>query len=50
MATPIELEQQRQEEAAAAEKQTLAANQKSVEKNQIQPKINEPAQRQENKR
>jgi len=36
MATPIELEQQRQEEAAAAEKQTLAANQKSVEKNQIQ--------------
>lgn len=36
MATPIELEQQRQEEAAAAEKQTLAANQKTVETNQIQ--------------
>ena len=36
MATPIELEQQRQEEAAAAEKQTLSANQKSVETNQIQ--------------
>lgn len=36
MATPIELEQQRQEEAAAVEKQTLSANQKSVETNQIQ--------------
>jgi hypothetical protein len=36
MATPIELEQIRQEEAAAIEKQTLSANQKSVDTEQIQ--------------